>query len=122
MKSIFQKISKINLVAFVLGLVLIAGMSAFKGANLTPPPDGWYLVSVIDPGESHTDPTNLAIGSLTSEPAETDSEGCAREDNEGDLCAVFLDFTNLATTVPATIADVNATYESITDDAQQPEE
>lgn len=121
MKNFLSKMNNAGLFAFVLGLVLIGSMSAFKGATkLDPPADGWFEVTMIDPGESHSDPTNQAIGGRIDEPAETDEEGCARTGNTGDLCAVYLDFTGSATTVPAKVSDVNATYESITDDAQQP--
>ncbi|MDR6786467.1 hypothetical protein ABIE26_005346 [Pedobacter africanus] len=120
MKNLLSKINKVGLFAFVLGLLLIGTQSAFKVAKLTPPADGWFEVTVIDPMQSHSDPTNLAFGTRIDEPDETNEEGCARTGNTGDLCAVFLDFTVSATAVPAKISDVNATYESITDDAQQP--
>ncbi|MNL14077.1 hypothetical protein D3C87_1350070 [compost metagenome] len=121
MNNFLKKTNKVGLFAFVLGLMLIGGMSAFKSANLTPPADGWYTVSIINPALSHTDPSNQAIGSLTGTPPEVNENGCARIINTGDLCSVYLDFTASATTVPAKVSDVNATYESITDDAQLPE-
>lgn len=121
MKTILSKINKVGLFAFASGLMLIGAMSAFKSANLTPPADGWYNVTIINPALSHSDPTNQAIGSSTLPPDEVNESGCARTINTGDLCSVYLDFTANATAVPAKVSDVNAFYESITDDAQLPE-
>lgn len=119
MKKLFNFLP---LMALVFGLGLILTMSSFKGAtSLTQPADGWFEVSVIDPLESHSDPTNLRIDDRLEEaPADVDEEGCARSGNSGDLCAVYLTFTPNALTVPAKIADVNVTNESITDDANSP--
>lgn len=110
------------LMALVFGLGFILTMSSFKGGStLTQPADGWFEVSVIDPLQSHSDPTNLRIdGRLEEAPADVDEEGCARTLNTGDLCAVYLTFTPNAITVPAKISDVTVTNESITDDANSP--
>lgn len=115
-----KKLQFLPLMALVLGLGLTTAMSAFK--TLTPPTDGWFAVTVIDPFQSHSDPTNLAIGArLLANPPSNDEEACAINGNEGDVCAVHLEFTPSATAVPEKVSDVNPTYSRIEDTAEQPE-
>jgi hypothetical protein len=124
MKKLFKQVLK-QVNVFGLGLVLFAAVifiaeSGFTSAKkLTQPADGWFSVSVINPMVSHTLPSNLSIDARTDEPAESDDNGCAK-DNEGELCTVYLTFTSNATAVPAKISDVNPANESITDDAARP--
>jgi hypothetical protein len=122
MKNLLKKINVFGLAVVLVCGVIFTTQSAFKGvAKLDPPADGWFEVTVIDPLLSHSDPTNLEIGIRIDEPEEEDAEGCARTGNDGDFCAVLLNFTENATVVPAKISDVNSEFETIDDDAQQPE-
>lgn len=121
MKNLLKKINVFGLAVILVCGVIFTTQSAFTSAGkLTPPADGWYEVTVINPLLSHSEPTNLAIGGAIDEPDEENAEGCAREDNFGDLCGVLLNFDTDATTVPAKISDINSEYETIDDEANQP--
>ncbi|WP_285011117.1 hypothetical protein [Pedobacter faecalis] len=122
MKTLLKKFNIGSLIILLVAGVVMTAQSAFTSAKLDPPTDGWYHLSVIDDQVDPDLASNLAIGSYEpTAPPLTDDEGCAQQDNEGSRCMIYLDFTNLATSVPETVADVNSTYESITNEARSPE-
>lgn len=121
MKNFLSKLNKVSVFAFVLGLMLIGFMSAFKGIKLDPPADGWYEITITDPMDAEN-PAEQAITSSTPQdaPPSTSELGCAQTLNTGNKCSVFLDFGPNATTVPATVDDVDGTNVSITSTARLP--
>ena len=125
MKNFLKKINKVGLLAFVAGLLLIGTQSAFKaGSVLTPPVDGWYTVTITNPSFPEV-AANQRIDGLTPLEGEDippleDELGCAQTLNTGNKCAVYLTFDIDATAIPATVADVNAEYETISGTSRQP--
>jgi hypothetical protein len=118
-----KKIQFLPLMALVLGLGLTISMSAFKSVGkLDPPADGWYEITITDLG----DPENPEEQAITSSSPQTaplveNEEGCAQTLNTGNKCFVFLDFESTATSIPATVDDVDDVHVSITATARQPE-
>lgn len=125
MKNLFARFNKVGLFAFVLGLLLIGTQSAFKAAaKLDPPADGWYEVTITDPMDAENPEEQAITGTspLTGDdiPPLEDEEGCAQTQNSGFKCAVYLDFESTATTIPATVDDVDNVQVSINGTSRQP--
>lgn len=95
---------------FILALLaMFVGLSAFKMAEpSSAPADGWYEVSLIDPGllPEPNIPSNQQIGEKLDVNPPAFGSGCATA-NSGDRCAIHLAFDPNVTDVPETVAEAD---------------
>lgn len=122
MKSLFEKINVLGFALILVCAVIFTTQSAFKGVQkMTPPADGWYEITITDSSLPEV-ASKQQISSSTPQdaPPVTSEEACAQTLNAGHKCSVFLDFESTATSIPATVADVDNVNVSITGTARLP--
>ncbi|MBB5440093.1 hypothetical protein HDC92_003791 [Pedobacter sp. AK017] len=120
MKNLLKKINVFGLAVILVCGVIFTTQSAFT--TLTPPADGWYEISITNPLFPEV-AANQSIISTTPQtaPLVENEDGCAQTLNTGNKCFVYLDFEDTASTIPATVADVDNVNVSVSATARQPE-
>lgn len=88
-----QKIIKSYMMAIV-AVMLVIGFSAFKVVeshnNMLLPQYRWY--ELIETNSTDPSQQMLVSGTPISPPPETSAEDCAKTENNGDFCAVLIEF------------------------------